>query len=384
MTEDEKFMRRAIELARTAAGWTNPNPLVGAVIVKDGRIIGEGCHERLGELHAERNALKSCTGDPRGATMYVTLEPCDHQGRQPPCTEAIIDSGIAKVVVGSRDPNPLVSGKGNAHLRSAGIEVQQDFLRTECDRLNTIFFHYITTKTPYVVAKWAMTADGKTATRTGDARWVSNEASRADTHELRHRLAAIMVGINTVLADNPELTARRGKPSRNPVRVVCDAHLRIPLDSKLVKSAREVPTIVACALTGGEQSEKAKELEAAGVDVLSAPGPDGRVDLQKLLTQLGEREIDSLLVEGGGTLTASFFSEGLVNEAIVYLAPKIAGGRGAPTPVSGEGVELMADAVALGEPKVQLLGSDVKLTYRLEDRADDETSSEGITSCSPA
>jgi len=182
---DEAIMRRAIALARTAAGWTNPNPLVGAVVVKDGRVIGQGCHERFGQLHAERNALKSCKEDPAGATIYVTLEPCNHTGHQPPCVDALIEAGIAKVVVGSRDPNPLVSGKGNARLRAAGIEVEEDFLRDECDALNPIFFHYITTKRPYVVSKWAMTADGKIAAATGDARWVSNEASRADTHELR-------------------------------------------------------------------------------------------------------------------------------------------------------------------------------------------------------
>lgn len=358
-------MRRAIALARTAAGWTNPNPLVGAVVVKDGRIIGQGCHERFGQLHAERNALKSCTEDPAGSTIYVTLEPCNHTGHQPPCVDALIEAGIAKVVVGSRDPNPLVSGKGNARLRAAGIEVEEDFLRDECDALNPIFFHYITTKRPYVVAKWAMTADGKIAAATGDARWVSNEASRADTHELRQRLAGIMVGINTVLADNPELTCRRAVPSNNPTRIVCDSQLRIPLDCTLVATAQQTPVIVACACDteAGAGKQKADALAQAGVSVVRVPGADGRVDLNALMDELGRREIDSLLVEGGGTLHAQMFAESLVDQVVVYVAPKVIGGETAKTPVGGAGIPLMADAIDLGTPRVEVLDGDVKLTY---------------------
>lgn len=363
-------MRRAIALARTAAGWTNPNPLVGAVVVKDGRIIGQGCHERFGQLHAERNALKSCTEDPAGATIYVTLEPCNHTGHQPPCVDALIEAGIAKVVVGSRDPNPLVSGKGNARLRAAGIEVEEDFLRDECDALNPIFFHYITTKRPYVVAKWAMTADGKIAAATGDARWVSNQASRADTHELRQRLAGIMVGINTVLADNPELTCRRAVPSNNPTRIVCDSQLRIPLDCTLVVTAKQVPVIVACACDtrSGAAKQKADALASAGVCVLSLPGADGRVDLNALMDELGRREIDSLLVEGGGTLHAQMFAGNLVDQVVVYVAPKVIGGETAKTPVGGAGIPLMADAIDLGTPRVDVLNGDVKLTYTRDGR----------------
>jgi diaminohydroxyphosphoribosylaminopyrimidine deaminase/5-amino-6-(5-phosphoribosylamino)uracil reductase len=362
---EEAYMRRAIELARTAAGWTNPNPLVGAVIVKNGRIIGEGCHEHFGQLHAERNALKSCKEDPRGATIYVTLEPCNHTGHQPPCVDALIEAGVARVVVGSRDPNPLVSGKGNARLRKAGIQVDEDFLRAECDALNPIFFWYITHKRPYVVAKWAMTADGKIAAVTGDARWVSNEQSRAEVHDMRHRLAAIMVGINTVLADDPLLTARRAMLSNNPTRVVCDSHLRIPLDCQLVSTAREVPTIVACVCdtTQGAAADKAAALADAGVTVLNVGGADGEVDLDALMAQLGTHEIDSVLVEGGGTLNAQVFASGLVNETVVYVAPKVIGGRDAKTPVAGAGIPLMADAIALGTPEVALVGDDVKLVY---------------------
>ena len=258
--DEARFMRRAIELAWRGWGWTNPNPLVGCVLVRDGRIIGEGWHEKCGQAHAERNALADCArraavgaadaeraddapaGDParghaRGATAYVTLEPCCHTGKQPPCTEALIAAGVARVVVGSRDPNPLVAGKGSARLREAGIRVDEDALRGECDELNPVFFRFISRKTPYVVAKWAMSADGKIACASGDARWVSGPESRRDTHELRHRLAAIAVGIDTVMADDPLLTCRReGEPGNQPLRVVLDSRLRIPEDCALVRS----------------------------------------------------------------------------------------------------------------------------------------------------
>ena len=242
---DESMMRRAIMLARQGAGWTNPNPLVGAVVVKDGRVIGEGYHEVYGGLHAERNALAACGEDPAGSTLYVTLEPCCHTGKQPPCTEAVIAAGISRVVVGSRDPNPLVSGKGNEALRAAGIEVVEDVLRERCDALNPVFFHFMKTGRPYIVSKWAMTLDGKIATHSGDSQWVSCEESRADTHRLRHRLAAIMVGINTVIADDPLLTARCEFPANQPLRVVVDGKLRIPLESQLVRTAGEVPVLLA-------------------------------------------------------------------------------------------------------------------------------------------
>lgn len=361
---DKAHMRRAIELAWLGKGWTNPNPLVGAVVVKDGRVIGEGYHARYGQAHAERNALASCAVDPRGATMYVTLEPCCHQGKQPPCTTALIDAGIARVVVGSRDPNPLVSGKGNAILRASGVQVVEDVLRGECDELNSLFFHYIQTGRPYVVAKWAMTLDGKIATSTGNSRWVSNEQSRADVHDLRHQLAAIMVGIGTVLADDPSLTARRGPTSRQPLRVVADSHLRIPLDGQLVQTAGDFPTLVAT--TVREDDTRAQALRECGVDIVSVPGADGKVDLDALLDRLGERDIDSLLIEGGGSLNEAMFKSGLVNEVIVYLAPKVVGGGAAKTPVEGEGVSKMADAFLLGTPRIERFGSDLKLTYKLD------------------
>ena len=362
--DDARWMRRAIELARTAAGWTNPNPLVGAVVVRDGRIIGEGCHERYGEAPAERNALADCAArgeDPRGATLYVTLEPCCHTGKQPPCTEAVIASGVARVVVGSRDPNPLVAGKGNALLREAGIHVDEDVLRAECDVLNPFFFHYIQKKRPYVVAKWAMTLDGKIAAHTGDARWVSGEESRANVHDLRHRLAAIMVGSGTALADDPSLTARRDVPSNQPLRVIVDGSLRISPESQLVRTAREVAVLVATAQPADD--ERAARLRELGVEVVSVPGADGGVDLAGLMDELGARGVDSLLVEGGGGLHEAMFRAGLVDEVVVYLAPKVVGGADAKTPVEGEGFAKMADALRFGAPVVERMGDDLKLTY---------------------
>lgn len=358
---DAAYMRRAIELARRGVGWTNPNPLVGAVIVKDGQVIGEGFHERYGEPHAERNALAACAQDPRGATMYVTLEPCCHYGKQPPCANAVIEAGIARVVVGSRDPNPLVAGRGNKRLREAGIQVDEDVLRAECDELNAVFFHYIQTKRPYVVSKWAMTADGKIAAHTGDSHWVSNEQSRADVHELRHRLAAIMVGKGTVAADDPMLTARRSCESNQPLRVVVDGRLSLSPDSQLVKTAREVPVLVATALPAND--ERASRLRKLGVQVVSLPDENGKVNLLALMEELGERGVDSVLVEGGGGLHEALFQAGLVNSVVLYLAPKVVGGADAKTPVEGGGVALMADAFELGEPQVALLGSDVKVVY---------------------
>ncbi len=411
--DDARFMRRACALARRGVGWTNPNPLVGCVIVRDGAIIGEGWHERCGQAHAERNALASCArrapgtpdaaasasdaadpahGTAAGATAYVTLEPCCHTGKQPPCTEALIDAGIARVVVGSRDPNPLVAGKGTAQLRAAGIRVDEDVLREECDALNGVFFHYITSGMPYVVAKWAMSADGKIACASGDARWVSGPAARADGHELRHRLAAILVGINTVLADDPLLTCRRdvAAPSHQPARVVLDSQLRIPEDSRIVKSAAagEAPLIVATCTTA---PEKVAALEAAGAEVWQLPADDaGRVALRPLLHALGERGIDSVLVEGGSGVHASFFAEGLVNEAVIYLAPKVIGGASAPTPVGGVGAERMSQAAALGQAHVSLLSPDVKLVFTRDGRpgAAEQTASapsgqEGGGACSP-
>ncbi|WP_294164059.1 bifunctional diaminohydroxyphosphoribosylaminopyrimidine deaminase/5-amino-6-(5-phosphoribosylamino)uracil reductase RibD [uncultured Senegalimassilia sp.] len=425
---DARFMRRAIELAWRGWGWTNPNPLVGCVLVRDGRIIGEGWHEKCGQAHAERNALADCArraaeepagercadaapnadparGHARGATAYVTLEPCCHTGKQPPCTEALIAAGVARVVVGSRDPNPLVAGKGSAKLREAGIRVDEDALRAECDELNPIFFRFISRKTPYVVAKWAMSADGKIACASGDARWVSGPESRRDTHELRHRLAAIAVGIDTVLADDPLLTCRRqDEPGNQPLRVVLDSRLRIPEDCALVRSCAqdEAPLAVAtCASVDDPATDagaKAQRLHALGVEVLHVPQDAvGHVAVRPLLRALGEKGIDSLLVEGGSGIHGAFFDEGAVDEVVVYLAPKVVGGADAPGPVAGAGAAKMAEATALGRPRAHALGGDLKITFAASGaaRVADHTpasrnalgaaaTTQGGGSCSPA
>lgn len=374
MTEqDYIYMRRAIQLARQGQGWCHPNPMVGAVIVRDGRIIGEGYHQKCGELHAERNAFASLTECAQDATLYVTLEPCCHYGKTPPCTEAIIQHGIARVVVGSRDPNPRVNGGGVRILREAGIQVDTDFLREECDALNPVFFHYIQKHTPYVIQKYAMTLDGKIATQTGASKWITGPASRAEVQSLRHACMAIMVGIGTVLADDPLLTCRI-PGGRNPIRIIADSHLRIPLDSQLVATAHEVPTYVVTAFPeqpaqptdrsvyiSPETESKVDQLQALGVRLLNLPSADGPgVDLKKLMQVLGEMEADSLLLEGGGTLNESALRAGIVNEIQVYVAPKIFGGR-AKSPVEGQGVNLPEEAYRFQIVGMDPVGEDIRL-----------------------
>lgn len=364
---DRKYMLRAIELAQKGTGWTNPNPLVGAVIVKDGRIIGEGYHPRCGQLHAERNAIASLTESAQGATIYVTLEPCCHYGKTPPCTEAIIEQGIKEVVIGSRDPNPLVAGKGAKILREHGITVEEDFMRAECDALNPVFFHYIVTGKPYVVMKYAMTLDGKIATHTGASKWITGEIARNHVQKLRGRYAAIMAGIGTVLADDPMLNCRL-EGAHQPLRVIVDSSLRIPEDSQLCRSAQQYPTVVACACPlDGENKEKVKFLQQSGITVVSLPkqveDTGMRVDLRALMGWLGKRKIDSVLVEGGGQIHEAALAEGIVNHVCAYIAPKVFGGADAKTPVEGLGVTVPQQAAMLGNQSITQLGEDILLEY---------------------
>lgn len=359
---DKEYMRRAIELAKRAEGFTDPNPMVGAVIVKDGRIIGEGYHERCGELHAERNAIKNLTESAKGATIYVTLEPCCHYGKTPPCTEAIIENKIAKVVIGSRDPNPLVSGKGAAILREHGIEVVEDFLRDECDKINPVFFHYITNKTPYMVLKYAMTADGKIAASTGDSKWITGEESRNLVQRLRHKYKGIMVGIGTVKADDPMLNVRIDG-LLSPVRIICDSSLSIDTDTNICKTAKEIKTIIAYAKA---DEKKVKALEELGVKTVCVPDENEKVDLKALVKYLGETEgIDSVLVEGGGTLNYSLLKLGLVNEVKAFIAPKLFGGAASKSPVEGEGVEHPFEAALLSVEDTEKVGDDLLITYKV-------------------
>lgn len=392
---DEIFMRRAIELAKLGTGHTNPNPLVGAVIVKDGVIIGEGYHHVYGDLHAERDALKDCrekNNDPAGATIYVTLEPCCHFGKQPPCTHAVKEAGISKVIIGSRDPNPLVSGKGTEYLRQNGIEVIEDFLREECDSINEIFFHYITTKTPFVALKYAMTMDGKIATKTGESKWISGEKSREHAHSLRNKYTCIMAGIRTVLADDPMLNCRI-PGGRNPVRVICDSSLKIPLESNIVKTAKDIPTIVACTNNSGTsnaaidsketitsntntfatdsntntdgntntRADKIAALQKAGIEVFTTDGD--KVDLKALMTYLAEKKLDSVLIEGGGEINFSALKAGIVNKVYAYIAPQCFGGSAA-SPVGGTGIEKVCDSFKFKVIDTKMIDGDVLVEFK--------------------
>lgn len=378
MEQREQYMRRAIELAKHGIGKVNPNPLVGAVLVKEGQIISEGYHMQYGGLHAERNAFQSLKDKEaaRGAELYVTLEPCCHHGKQPPCTEAIIEHGVSSVYVGSNDPNPLVAGKGIKQLEAAGIRVVTEFLKEECDALNPVFFHYITTKTPYVLMKYAMTLDGKIATRTGHSRWVSGEQSRERVQQTRNALTGIMVGIGTVLNDNPRLTCRI-QGGRNPVRIICDSKLRIPLSSNVVDTAKEVPTILATIPPHAEYNrfwhEQKEALQKAGAEVLTVRECEGRLDLKDLMAALGEKQIDSILLEGGSTLNYAALQAGIVNRIEAYVAPKFFGGAGYYTPVGGEGVELATEALGCQLVSAETVGEDVLLTYDVRKAVDEDS-----------
>lgn len=359
MQKKEEYMRRALELARKGEGHTSPNPMVGCVVVKDGRIISEGYHEKYGEFHAERNALTRCTEDTAGADLYVTLEPCCHQGKTPPCTDIIIEKKIARVFVGSMDSNPLVAGKGVQILRDHGIYVETGILDAECRKLNEVFYHYIATKTPFVVMKYAMTLDGKIACATGDSKWVTGEIARTQVHRMRGRYRGIMVGIGTVLADDPMLNCRV-EGGVDPVRIICDSNLHIPTESQIVKTASDIGTIVACsqeALESERKQEKIRRLKEAGIQIIGTEGAHG-VNLVELMKKLGGQNIDSILLEGGGTLNASALEDGIVNKVYAYIAGKLIGGMDARSPVEGMGIDRMADAITLQNMEIEKLGDD--------------------------
>ena len=354
---EETYMELALELALRGCGRVNPNPLVGAVVVKDGRVIGRGYHACFGGLHAERTALSSCTEPPEGAELYVTLEPCCHHGKQPPCTDAILESGIRRVIIGSADPNPLVRGRGAELLRAHGVDVTEGVLRGRCDEINRPFFHYIQTGLPYVILKYAMTLDGKTAAFTGASRWITGEEARRHVHEDRNRFAAILVGTGTVLTDDPLLTCRI-PAGRNPLRIVCDTHLRTPLQSQIAVTACQVPTLLATAC--GDE-ERQKPYRGLGCEVSLLPLKDGHIDLNALMKLLGRRGIDSVLLEGGAALSWSALKSGIVNRVQAYVAPKLLGGRTVPSPVGGDGFSCPEEAVRLSTPTIRRLGRDLLL-----------------------
>lgn len=352
---DRDFMERALRLAERGRGRTSPNPMVGAVLVKDGQIVGEGFHPQAGEPHAEVFALRQAGDRASGATLYVNLEPCCHHGRTPPCTQALIAAGVAEVHMSMLDPNPRVAGRGQAELEAAGIRTVLGEREAQARVLNEVFVHWIATGRPFVIAKFAMSLDGKIATRTGDARWITGPAARRYVHRLRDQVDGILVGVETVIADDPQLTTRLEKMDvRHPLRVILDSKGRIPPTARVLDPALPGQTLVA--------TTEATSLMDSGVEVLTLPADDGRVNLEALLTTLGQREITSLLVEGGGTVLGSFFTHGLVDRVLAFVAPLIIGGREAPTSVGGAGAARIAEAWRLERVQVQRLGPDVLIS----------------------
>jgi diaminohydroxyphosphoribosylaminopyrimidine deaminase/5-amino-6-(5-phosphoribosylamino)uracil reductase len=358
---------RALELAAEARGLTSPNPLVGAVVVKDGRTIGEGYHHRAGDPHAERMALASCSEDPAGATMYVTLEPCCHHGRTPPCTEAIVEAGIKRVVIASDDPTPKAAGRGAGILRDEGIRVDHvdSDVSESAKLLNQPFRKHARTGRPLVVFKSAMTLDGKVATASGDSKWISCEASRERVHRWREEADAVAVGIGTALADDPLLTARAPDVVRQPRRVVFDSTARLPLDSQLVQTAADVATIVVCTRAADRAATQA--LESAGVEVIRAQGSTDAQRVCDALDQLGEREIQSVLLEGGPRLAGAFFDAGEIDQYFAFVAPVVAGGGRARAAIAGQGVDTIAAASRALAVEVECIGDDVLIGARLKE-----------------
>ena len=352
---DYRYMQRALDLAERGAGWTSPNPAVGAVVVRHGQVVGEGYHRRAGEPHAEVHALKQAGDLARGATLYVTLEPCNHYGRTPPCTEAILAAGIRRVVVATADANPVVRGRGLARLMNAGLEVWVGVGRKEARRLNEAFAKYITSGLPWVSLKVAMSLDGRVATRTGGARWITGPAARRLVHQLRHRHDAVLVGAGTVLADDPRLTVRL-EQGRDPVRLVLDSRLRIPLSSRVINLPSSAPTWIFT--TPNHDRDKRRLLEARGAEVIVVPGSGPRVDIRAMLEIVGQRGITSIMVEGGPTVNAAFLKHNLVDRLYLFLAPKIIGGHEAPGPVGGAGVEEVSSAQRIEGVEVTRVGED--------------------------
>ena len=374
--QDIEYMQRAIALAKKGAGFVNPNPMVGCVVVKDNEIITEGYHEYYGGLHAERNALTNTAADCKDATLYVTLEPCCHHGKTPPCTDIIIEKGIKKVVVGLLDPNPLVAGKGISILQNAGIEVVTGVEEDKIKELNKVFLKYIKTKRPYVILKTAMTLDGKIASHTGDSKWITNEKSRQLVHKLRSEMMGIVAGIGTVKADNPMLNCRlegqqttdnRQQSVRQPIRIIVDTKASISLDSNIVKTANEYRTILAVGQqkTDNCQQSKINELESFNVEILQCEEKDGRVDINDLMIKLGEKGIDSLLLEGGSCLNAAFLEAGCVDEVYAFIAPKIIGGEHSKSPIGGKGIELMKDAITFDKVEIEQIENDILIRCKI-------------------
>lgn len=363
---DEFYMNMAIDIMEKGIGKVNPNPLVGCVVVKNNEIIATGYHEYYGGYHAERNALLSLkNNESENATLYVTLEPCCHHGKTPPCTDIIISSKIKKVVVACLDPNPLVAGKGIEILKNNGIEVTVGCCQEKALSCNDIFFHYIKNKQPYVIMKYAMTLDGKIATTTGESKWITGEVARENVHKDRNKYSSIMVGVGTVIADNPMLDCRltNVENTRNPIRIICDTNLRTPIDCRIVQSANSIKTIIA---TSVENKEKYKEYEFYGCEILYIPKYKNHIDLKVLIEKIGEKAIDSIFIEGGSVLNFSALECGIVNKIQAYIAPKIFGGELSKTPVSGMGILDINNCIKIKNKKIINLGEDILIEGEVE------------------
>lgn len=355
-----KYMQLALDLAQKGVGRTSPNPAVGAVLVKNGRVIGQGFHPQAGQPHAEVFALREAGEDAFGADVYVTLEPCSHYGKTPPCADALIEAGVKRVFVGTVDPNPQVAGRGLDKLKAAGIQVETGILEKECRRLIAPFAKHVLTKMPFTIYKAAMTIEGAIATHCGDSRWVSSADSRYIVHKLRDRIEAIMVGINTVLNDDPMLTTRLPHGAgRDPLRVIVDSQLRMPLCSKMLTMESTAKTLIA---TASGDLEKRKALESLGAEVLVIPGSNQRVDLNKLWLELGRRNVQRLLLEGGATLASAALAAGLIDQLMIFIAPKLIAGRPVHGIFSGPGRDKMADALRLSDLRYEQVGEDLLIT----------------------
>ena len=368
--DDEKWMKRALRLAEAGRGRTSPNPVVGAVLVKRGEVVGEGYHAKIGEAHAEIVALRRAGEKARGAVLYLNLEPCTHYGKTPPCVPQVIKAGLKRAVIGMEDPNPLVNGKGIELLRKSGLDVKLGVLGKECQRLNEAFCKYIVKREPFVVLKVAATLDGKIATRNGDSKWISGEAARRFVHRLRDQVDGVLVGIGTVLKDDPLLTARM-KEGREPYRIVLDSRLKIPEEAKVFEHS---PSEVILATTGAAPQGKIERLEKKGVRVLIADSKKGRVDLKSCLSKLGEIGMMNLLVEGGSQVNGSFLDEGLIDKFLLFLSPKLIGDPQALGIFGGRGVSNLRETVALKDIRARKIGEDIFVEGYLE---------WGMRSCSP-
>lgn len=354
-TIDEKFMGIAIGLAEQARGRTSPNPMVGAIIVKDGEIVGKGYHQKAGTPHAEIHAIADAGEQAKGATIYVSLEPCSHYGRTGPCTEAITKAGLSKAVIAMADPNPRVSG--SEVLRDYGIQVEIGVLENKARKQNEVFVKYITTKQPFVILKTAMSLDGKIATVSGKSKWITSEDSRKIVHQVRDEVDAILVGIGTVFHDDPSLTTRLPNgEGHDPVRIILDSRARIPLDARVLHLDSSAKTIV---VTTSQASQEKMDQLKQYAEILVVPEQDGRIDLQALMLKLGEMEVTSILIEGGAEVNASALKSGIVDKAMVFIAPKFIGGREAPGPIGGSGIDELTESVSLTDISLKKIGEDI-------------------------